>query len=788
MTSYARWPRTSAYWNRNMNELMHWLDRRLPRRLTTRLTLAVIVVVIAAGLVTAGANRYVLAHNLEAEMIASGRTLTMALGESVANALVEEDLATIQETLDAAVHNNGEVVYAYAYGPHTPIVHTFPRGFPADLLHTLNPTGKEAQQGRLLMTEVGLVRDFSYRPLDGFRAEVHLGISQDRIAATQRQVTQFILMLTAIGCVLAATVTYGFSRMAIYPLSELTRRVRRLGRGLLDERIDLPPGDEVGDLAAAFNQMAAEIQGAIQQLQSSEAGYRDLLAAASTVGEGIALICDEGEVEGTFLFVNETFSRLAGFEPAELIGMNAASVLHPHSLALASETWQRVRTGQVRSEPTEILLTDRQGHIHVLETTGTLVNYQGMRALAWFTRDISERKAREEELRLRYQELHALNTLSAALSEPLTPDDLLRRALQQALAALGLDVGWVLVLNTDGSTRIAAQQGLDAVQATAFPECLCGAVLTHSQMLVIDATDHRCLVHQALSGQSHLTCHAAVPIQSRSKTLGILSVAAEKKQVFDDAEMRLLAAIGQQIGVALENARLWERLQQRQQMRGALLKQIMEAQEEERQRIARELHDGIGQSLNALVFGLNTVDTALDQTPEQAPTLVQRLRVSASDTVKELQDIIYDLRPSLLDDLGLVRALHWYAEDRLVSRGIHVTFGMLDDHQRLPKAVETALFRIGQETITNICKHAQARHVQVALHRHGDRITLAIRDDGVGLEVEQALSATERGSGWGLLGMQERATLLGGQLTIESIPGQGTWLRATLPLSQGEAS
>ncbi len=123
-----------------MNEWIRWLDRRLPRRLATRLTLAVIVVVIAAGLITAVANRYILARNLEEEMIASGRILTLALGESVANALVEEDLATIQETLDVTIHNNPEVVYAYAFGPHTPIIHTFPDGFPADLLHTLNPS------------------------------------------------------------------------------------------------------------------------------------------------------------------------------------------------------------------------------------------------------------------------------------------------------------------------------------------------------------------------------------------------------------------------------------------------------------------------------------------------------------------------------------------------------------------------------------------------------------------------------------------------------------------------
>jgi len=760
------------------------LDRWLPRHLTARVTLALIVIVVAAGLITIGAINYVLARNLRAEMIASGQALTLALGESLANALVEADLAAVQEMLDNAVNNNRDAVYAFAFGPGSPIIHTFPDGFPADLLQTVPAIGEIPGNGVLLRTEQGLVRDFGYRPLDGLPAEVHLGISQARIGAVQRQVTGFVIVLTAAGCLVAAAMAYGFSRLATYPLVELTRRVQRLGQGHLDERIDLPPGGEVGDLAAAFNQMATDIQAAIQQLQTSEAGYRDLLTAAGAVGEGIALICDEGEGEGTFLFVNETFSRLAGFEPADLIGVNAASVLHPDSLALARKTWQRIRAGKADSEPAEILLTDRQGAVHVLETTGTLVNYQGVRALAWFTRDISERKAREAELRRRYRELRALNTLAAALSKPLAPDALLQRALQQALAALGLEAGWVLIVNDDGTPYIAAQQGLGDVQTVTFPACLCGAVLAHNQTIVVDATDQRCLVHQALASNRRLTCHAAAPIQSRNKTSGILSVAAERKQFFNEAELRLLSAIGQQIGVALENARLWEELRQKERVRSELLARVIHAQEEERQRIARELHDGIGQSLNALVFGLNAISTALSQAPDMAPELMDRLKVSTSETVKELQEVIYDLRPSVLDDLGLIRALRWYAEERLESRGVRVVLDMPPESQRLPSEVETAFFRIGQEAITNIGKHAQAREVRICLRVTQRHAHLEIEDDGVGFDLKAALAGDDGQRGWGLLGMQERAALLGGELVVDSASGRGTCLRVTLPLER----
>jgi PAS domain S-box-containing protein len=468
-----------------MNTVLHQLDRLLPRRLTTRITLALVVIVVMAGLITTGAINWLVGHNLRDELIASGEALTLALGENLANALVEGDLATVQESLDSVAGNNDDVVYAFAFGLDSSIVHTFPKGFPTDLLRTIPATTESPGEGMLLRTEHGLVRDFGYRPLDGLPAEVHLGISQARIGTVQAQVTSFVFILTVVGCLMAAVVAYGFSRMVTFPLVELTRRVKRLGSGHLDERIDLPPGDEVGDLAAAFNQMAADIQTAIHQLQISEAGYRDLLTAAGTVGEGIALICDEGKNEGTFLFVNETFAHLAGFQPADLVGVNAASILHPDSLDAARHNWQAIRAGHSRSSH-ELTLVDRHIQPHILETTGTMIEYQGKRALVWFTRDISERKAREDELRRRNRELTALNAVASAVSGSLAADQILNRALHQTLTALDLQIGWVFVRTDKGDARLAACHGLSAGAVTAnFPNCDCGRVLADGKPVVV---------------------------------------------------------------------------------------------------------------------------------------------------------------------------------------------------------------------------------------------------------------------------------------------------------------
>jgi len=165
--------------------------------------------------------------------------------------------------------------------------------------------------------------------------------------------------------------------------------------------------------------------------------------------------------------------------------------------------------------------------------------------------------------------------------------------------------------------------------------------------------------------------------------------------------------------------------------------------------------------------------------------LLERLRVSTSGTVKELQDIIYDLRPSVLDDLGLIRAMRWYAEERLESRGLRVILDMPDETVRLPADVETALFRIGQEAITNIGRHARAHEVRICLEVDELQARMEISDDGVGFVPSTALAGEGSRRAWGLLGMQERAALLGGELSVASEPGCGTRMCVTLPLEGG---
>ncbi|NWF63961.1 MAG: PAS domain S-box protein [Chloroflexi bacterium] len=764
---------------------MRFLNRFLPHRLTSRITLSMVLIVVLAGLTTTFAINQILARSLRQELSNSGRAITLSLGDSLANALLDGNLVSIQEALNDTLASNPDVVYVFAFGPHTPIVHTFEDGFPRGLMYALTAPRPGPSGELLLLTENGLVRDFVYRPLDGINAEVHIGISENRIQAEQRRVTGIVLALTAVGCLLAAAMTYVFSRLATSPLVELTQRVHQLGEGRLDERISLPTGDEVGELAAAFNAMAEKIQAAIRRLSISEVGYRTLLSAASEVGEGIALISEQSGNDGILLFVNETFARLTGFTPQELIGVNVASVLAPDSLELAYQSWQSLHLGAAQSGVTELTLAGRHGERYAVETASTRIIYQETPAIVWFVRDITERKQREQELRLRNRELSALNAVAFAMSEPYSPD-MLQRGLREALQALELEIGWVTLLNADGSGKVVACEGMEFPSLTRFPNCRCGQSLQNGQGTVV-AVKEECLLSRLAESSAEGWQHATVPLGRPEKMLGALSVAFSSTRSFDESNLRLLSAIGRQMGIALENARLWEELRQREQLRSELLARSLLAQEGERKRIARELHDATGQSLNAILFGLKAAESAAQNDAAQMPNLLARLKSAVSDTVRELQEIIYALRPSVLDDLGLLPALRWYAESRLENEGVQVVWKISDGERRLPAEIETALFRIAQEAITNISKYAAARRVDFWLTFATARVALQITDDGRGFDVNEALAHhLQDGRGLGLLGMRERAELLGGRLQVESRPGAGTRVTVELPLSEGE--
>ena len=229
-----------------------------------------------------------------------------------------------------------------------------------------------------------------------------------------------------------------------------------------------------------------------------------------------------------------------------------------------------------------------------------------------------------------------------------------------------------------------------------------------------------------------------------------------------------------------------QQLSERDRERSDLLGRIITAQEEERRRIARELHDEVSQTLTGLVMSLGGAEALLARDPRAASERLESLRSLTSEAVEEVRRLIQDLRPSLLDDLGLTAAIAWYAENHLSAIGVKAELETEGLDRRFQPTMEIALFRVVQEAITNIVKHAQAKTVRIRLQLAGSAIVGSIEDDGVGFDVDGLRRERGRGMAVGLLGMEERIGLLDGELKIESQPGTGTKVHFTIPWQESD--
>jgi signal transduction histidine kinase len=261
-----------------------------------------------------------------------------------------------------------------------------------------------------------------------------------------------------------------------------------------------------------------------------------------------------------------------------------------------------------------------------------------------------------------------------------------------------------------------------------------------------------------------------------------LCVATAQPRDCQSEELDLLMAIGSQIAVGIENARLYDELARREQLRGELLEKVIAAQEDERKRIARDLHDDTSQSLSALIYSLEAAEASCGGSPIRDSLATMRQRVT--QTLDGIHKLIFDLRPSMLDHLGLFVSLRWYAETHLEPLGMHVHLEERGAARRLLPQTETALFRVVQEAINNIAKHSGARNVHLSFDCYDGVVQIDVADDGIGFDLNEVARATDRQRGLGLVGMQERVGLLGGKTSLVSDPGHGTQISIRVPVEK----
>jgi signal transduction histidine kinase len=305
-------------------------------------------------------------------------------------------------------------------------------------------------------------------------------------------------------------------------------------------------------------------------------------------------------------------------------------------------------------------------------------------------------------------------------------------------------------------------------------EGVAGWVAEHRQVVAIPEdkwADPRYKYIPELAGE-RFTSMLSVPAVSRSGALvGVFNVHSRERRQFGDRDIDFLRLTASLVAEAIDHANLFGELAEKERALEALIRKTIEAQEEERRRVATELHDGVTQQLVSVWYRLQACGRSLRDDPDRADRELAAARQLVDEALAEARAAIYDLRPSMLDDLGLSPSLRELARRQLEGE-VELRLDV-DDVGALPAHHEVALYRIAQEAVTNIRKHAGARRVVVSLRSHPDCVELTIEDDGTGFEV-QSVGASGPRTSFGMTGMAERASLVGSELMVRSAPARGT--------------
>lgn len=370
------------------------------------------------------------------------------------------------------------------------------------------------------------------------------------------------------------------------------------------------------------------------------------------------------------------------------------------------------------------------------------------------------------------------------LNRPLNLQGALDEALRLVAEMLQVKEGWILLRTegrggAEGAWTIGAAYGFPewaqvGVRAQHFPidRCLCLRHLS-GPTLVTQVRDLACVRATAEVGHPSGR-HITIPLGQDGKVAGIMVLMVPPSRWLSPSDREILTALGEQIGLAIDRARLYDQLAEKERLRGRLLARLITAQEDERRRIARELHDEIGQALTALVVTLDFL-VRHPMGEEQLRQRLSQVKDMAETGLAEVRRVIHEMRPTALDDLGLEAAIRWLVR-RYEHAGLKIDVEISGLEERMADHIEITVFRLVQEACTNTVKHAAAKTIHIALRRRGNWLTVEVKDDGKGFDIKR------RGEGIGLAGIRERVGLAGGKLTIESSPDSGTRVYAELPV------
>lgn len=411
------------------------------------------------------------------------------------------------------------------------------------------------------------------------------------------------------------------------------------------------------------------------------------------------------------------------------------------------------------------------------------------------SRDITERvrvtealRAREEEIEQRNRELVILNEISQAITSSLDMQETLTLITDYTTHLLDVAATSIFLHDEgDETLHFAAGSSMDAEMVKGQPlpvgQGIAGWVAQHGELALVTDTSKDPRWFSGFDHETHFTARSilCVPLKIKGQVIGVLQAINKRSGNFDQVDLRFLSALAAPAATAIEHARLFKQVQSAREQLQALSHRLVEVQETERRNISRELHDETGQILSVLLLSLSLLEREANR-PEVVIARAAELAEMVEEMLENLHRLAVNLRPASLDHLGLQVALEQYLGtfQETFSRqyGINVQFEMAGlEGERLPQAVETALYRIVQEALNNVVRHAQATQVDVLLEQRDGKVVLIIEDNGGGFDLQTASQSGRLG----LFGMKERAEMLGGILVVETIAGVGTTVLVEVP-------
>jgi signal transduction histidine kinase len=392
------------------------------------------------------------------------------------------------------------------------------------------------------------------------------------------------------------------------------------------------------------------------------------------------------------------------------------------------------------------------------------------------------------------QARHVADTLRAAnlaMSERLDLDAILETLLDRLGELVPYDSASVMLLDSHAQLTVRAIRGferwaaLEEVRATSFnlhtTPNLRALTTAQKGFIIADTAEYPGWERRA--GSEHVRNWLGAPLLAEGRVIGVFALDKREPGFFTETHLRLVEALATQAAIAIQNAHLYQQVRIGRERLRQLTQQVVSAQEEERRRISRELHDEAGQALTALKISLSMMQSRLPASP---PSIRQEMTAAVNltdQTMEHIRLLAQNLRPPALETLGLNSTLDGLCRDFARRTKLPIVYEGVE-MPRLPDAITISFYRFVQEALTNVVKHANASQVQVALRRDDNTITVSVSDDGQGFNVDERLSTPAHLEGLGLVGILERLALLGGRLDIESDTGRGTRLVAHIPFPE----